>query len=358
VLGPLNFAVRMAIDPDRGAGGRIHLVWIRATSSPSLGGFGPPPNPIVSAYSDDGGRTFTEPLQVSDPARERVVAPALAIGPEGAVHVAYYDLGRDAVDYQGLEGPVWPEPWSLVLSSSLDGGRTFTPGVVVDDAILPAERVMLIFTMAPPALVAGRDGLVCAAWTDARNGDPDALSRCSDDQARSWRDVRRLNDDPLGNGASQYLPRLALSADNRLDAVFFDRREDPRNVLNHVYLTYSTDGGRGFAPNLRISSEPSDPRIGQQYVHPAAQGLYEIGARLGLLSQPAQAVAAWPDTRHWTRGTTGQDLVAATIALPKTGGRPVTAVLVAAGLLLTAAAVTVIVIRRRRRRRTRGPVAA
>lgn len=315
VLGPLKFAVRMAIDPTVGESGRIHLVWIEATSDPSLGGFGPPPNPILAAHSDDGGRSFSEPLQVSGPDRQRVVAPALALGPDHTVHVAYYDLGRDAVDYQGLEGPVWGEPWTLVVANSDDGGRRFGSSRAVDDEIVPPERVMLIFTMPPPALVAG-DEQVCAAWTDARHGDADALARCSHDAGGTWEDVRRLNDDPVGNGTSQYLPRLGLSPSRRLDAVFFDRRDDPRNVGNHVYLTYSTDGGRSFVPNRRVSREPSDTRIGQEYVHPAAEGQYEIGARLGLSSERSHAITAWPDTRHWTRGTTGQDLFSATVALP------------------------------------------
>lgn len=321
VLGPLTFGVRMAIDPHRGTAGRVHLVWITTTSGPSLGGFGPPPNPIMSAYSDDGGQTFSKPVQVSDPGRERVVAPAVAVGPDSAVHVAYYDLGRDALDYQGLEGPVWGEPWLLLMSSSLDGGQNFTRHGVVDADILPSERVMLIFTMAPAALVAGQDGLLCTAWTDARHGDADVLGRCSYDRAQSWEDLRRLNDNTLGDGTSQYLPRLALSPGGRLDAVFFDRRQDPHNVLNHVSLTFSTDGGRHFAANHRISGEPSDSRIGQQYVHAAAKGQHEIGARLALLSQPSYALAAWPDSRHWGRGTTGQDLFAVTVALPQADGR-------------------------------------
>lgn len=336
VLGPLNFAVRMAIDRELGEAGRMHLVWIKATSDPSLGGFGPPPNPVLTAYSDDGGETFSDPVQVSDPGRERVVAPALALGPDHAVHVAYYDLGRDAIDYQGLEGPVWEEPWSLVLASSFDGGRRFGQGRPVDDEILAAERVMLIFTMPPPALVAGRGGLVCAGWTDARHGDADALARCSPDEGRRWEELRRLNDDPVGNGVTQYLPRLSLSPQGRLDALFFDRREDPRNVRNHSYLTYSTDGGRGFARNHRISRDASDTAIGQQYVHAAAQGQFEMGARLGLLSFESRAVAAWPDTRHSTRGTTGQDLFSATVALPgpRTAGpaRIAGAALLVAGL--------------------------
>jgi hypothetical protein len=349
VLGPLNFGVRMAIDIERGDPGRMHLVWIKATSDPSLGGFGPPPNPIVTAHSDDGGKTFSDPVQVSDAGRERVVAPALALGPDHAVHVAYYDLGRDAIDYQGLEGPVWEEPWSLVLASSVDGAGRFRKGRVVDDAILATERVMLVFTMPPPALVAGPSGLLCAAWPDARHGDADALARCSHDRGASWGPVRRLNDDRLGNGQRQYLPRLSLSAGGRLDAVFLDRRDDPRNVRNHVYLTHSTDGGRSFAPNRRISGDPSHSEIGQQYVHASASGQYEIGARLGLLSERSRAVAAWPDNRHWMLRTTGQDLFSATVALPDLGGPSLTARLAGLAFLVSGLGVLAGVAVRRRR---------
>lgn len=350
VIGPLNFAVRMAIDRSPGSRGRIHLVWIKATSDPPLGGFGPPPNPILAAHSDDGGRTFSEPVQVSDRSRERVVAPALAVGPGGEVHVAYYDLGRDAVDYQGLEGPVWDEAWTIVVSTSFDGGRRFGPGRVVDQEIRPVERVTLIFTMPAPALVAGSHGLLCLAWGDARHGDADVLARCSDDEGDTWRDARRVNDDRMGNGVRQYLPALSLSPQGRLDALFLDRRDDRSNAYNHVYLTYSTNGGRSFAPNHRVSQEPADIRIGAQYANASARGQYEIGSRLGLLSERSRAVAAWPDTRHSLPGTTGHDLFSAAIALPEARRPPLGPRLAAAGLGLAGLVVIASATLRRRRR--------
>lgn len=355
VLGPLNFAVRMAIDRTIGDRGRLHLVWLKATSDPGLGSFGPPPNPILSAYSDDGGKTFSKPVQVSDPARQLVVAPALALGPDHSVHVAYYDLGDDARDYHGLEGPVWEEPWSLVLSSSFNGGRSFGKGKVVDGEILPSERVMLIFTMPPASLVAGSDGKVCAAWTDARNGDADALLRCSNDGG-TWRAIRRLNDDPVGNGTRQYLPRISLSPDGRLDAVFFDRRDDRSNLGNSVYFTSLSDGGRPLRPNLRISGRVFDTRIGAQYANVSANGLYEIGARLGLLSERSRAVAAWPDARYFDGGQTGHDLLAATVVLPDAAKPDDTGRLAGSGLIAAGAALfgAVALARRRRRRRRRG----
>ena len=136
VLGPENYMVRMAIDRHHGPP-RAASTWCGCRPAPTRPSAAcpPAPNPIVAAHSDDGGRTFTEPVQVSDPARPRAVAPAVAVGPDHAVHVAYYDLRDDAVDYQGLEGRrrgratgrwSWPPPPT--------GRRASAPGVVVDDA--------------------------------------------------------------------------------------------------------------------------------------------------------------------------------------------------------------------------------
>lgn len=339
VLGPLSFAVRMAIDPDLGQAGRMHLVWIAVTADPPLGGFPAPPNPIMSAYSDDGGESFTAPVQVSDAQRDRVVAPALALGPDHSVHVGYYDLGRDAVDYQGLEGPVWQQPWSVLLASSTDGGERFGEAVVVEDAVVPYERVLLIFTMTPPALAVHGEQ-VCAAWADGRSGDADVLARCSDDGGRRWNEATRINDDPLGNGLSQFTPQLDFSPQGRLDAVFHDRRGHPSNGLNYTYLTFSSDGGRSWAPNVQLSRHASSSLVGQRYANPSAMGRAEFGSRLGLLSGPDSALAAWGDTRNSRPDSTGQDVFTAIVALPASGPSwpvPVGVGLVGAGVLGLAA---------------------
>lgn len=350
VLGPLNFAVRMAIDPTVGGIGRMHLAWIKANSDPPTGGFGPPPNPIMSAYSDDGGKRFSPPVQVSDARRERVVAPALALGPDRSVHVAYYDLQKDAIDYQGLEGEVWEGNWSVVLASSHDGGASFGPGVEVEDSVVPPERVMLIFTMPPPALAVAGDRR-CLAWTDSRRGDPDVLLRCSPRKGAPWSPIVRLNDDPIGNGRSQYLPRLSVSPTGRLDAVFYDRRLDPLNVLNDVAFTSSDDGGRSFGPTIKLTSDVSNSRIGQQYVHAAAKDQFEFGSRLALLSKRNGALAAWTDTRNSRQAATGQDIFAAAVDLPSEREQwvvPAGAALTGGGALVVLAAVV-----QRRRKRSR-----
>lgn len=355
VLSGFNFGVRMVLDHDAGDQGRIHLVWLKATSDPPLGGFGPPPNPIMHSFSDDQGRSFSDPVQVSDVQRARVVAPALALGGDGSVHVAYYDLGADAVDYQGLEGTTWEGTWSVVVATSRDGGRRFGPGVVVDDDVVPHERVMLIFTMPPPALAADGDR-ICAAWTDALHGDADVLARCSLDSGARWLEPQRLNDDPRGNGKIQYLPRLVFGDGGRLHAIFFDRREDPRNLHNDVRYTYSDDrGGERFRPSVRLTEDPSYSRIGQQYGNVSARRQFEFGARLALLPRGAGALAAWPDTRNSRPGTTNQDLFTTDVRFPSSTYQPGWARMAGAILLLVATTWMVATMRRRRRMATATP---
>jgi hypothetical protein len=316
LLGPKNYQIRMALDREVGDRGRIHLVWLQAADS-LLGGLPDGlPNPLMSAYSDDGGATFSTPVQVSDPDRPRSIAPAIAVGRDSAVHIAYFDLRDDLRDYQGLEGPPWDGAWSVVVTSSYDRGRTFGTGVVVDDGVVPTGRVMLIYTMAPPTVAADGSGRVYVGWADSRHGDPDVLVARSRDGGRTFAAPRRANDDPVGSGRDQYLPRLSVAEETgRVDLVFLDRRDDAENLRNDAFFTYSTDGGAQFAPNVKLSTEPSDSRVGQRYLVRSAEGLYEIGGRLGLFSRPSAAIAAWPDTRNAAVGTTQQDVFTARVTI-------------------------------------------
>lgn len=346
ILGPDRYMVRMAIDRTLGERGRIHLAWLEAATDPPLGGFAPPPNPILSSFSDDGGRTFSSPVQVSDGHRQRAAAPSLVVGPDHTVHVLYYDLEEDARDYQGLEGPTWEGTWSLLLASSSDGGRHFGEGVVVDDNVVPPERVMLIFTMSPPSLAVDGEGRVYAAWHDARNGDWDVFLRRSRD-GRTWTPPLRVNDDAVGNDRHQYLPRLAIAPGGRIDAIFYDRRGNAENRGNDVYYSYSGDRGSSFSPNIRVTSLGSDSSIGPRYAVPSAQGLIEFGSRIGLVSRETSAFAAWTDTRYTARGAPAQDIFAARLAFPTRREVPGGMRIAGAAVALAAAALGAALARRR-----------
>ncbi|MCA1657210.1 MAG: hypothetical protein LC713_05815 [Actinobacteria bacterium] len=152
----------------------------------------------------------------------------------------------------------------------------------------------------------------------------------------------------MGNGADQLLTRVSVAPNGRVDAIFLDRRNDPANQLNDVYYTWSTDGGRHFAPNVKLTTKPSDSRVGQAYLVPSAKGLVELGSRLALVSLPNAALAAWPDSRNAMLGTTEQDVFATQVIFGGDDGFPWTVVLAIGGAVVVLAVAAVVVRRRTR----------
>lgn len=203
---------------------------------------------------------------------------------------------------------------------------------------------MLIFTI-PPSVVAGLR-IVCAAWSDARYGDPDAVARCSHDGGRHWAALQRINDDPRGNGVRQYLPRLSLAPEGALTRSS-STDAAPLNIFNDVYFAFFTGGGRHFSANRQIDRYRSSSQYGAQYAGPAADGQYEFGGRLGLVSTAHSVLAAWPDT-HNSQAAPAQDVFVTRVRLA--GGRRPTSTRWAAGSASMAGATLLTVAAGARRR--------
>ena len=304
VSGPLAFGVRVAVDRR----GQIHLTWVQAAAVGSRS-FTGSPNPVVAVRSADGGRTFGPAVTVSDRDRPRVGGASPVIDAGGRLLVLYQDFRDDRRDFENLEGPPWEGTFALVLTSSDDGGRTFRPGIVVEPAVVPSRR-FLVFAPVFPSLAAGADGPLYVSWADARNGDLDVFVRKSADGGSTWSTPVRVNDSPLGDGTSQYLPSVAVAPTGRVDVVFLDRRADPSDVRTEATAAFSFDMGGSF-DNIRLSSASFDSRIGP--VVDQALGV-DFGSRLAVLAGEHQTIAAWTDSRLGSSTTFRQDIVAAAVA--------------------------------------------
>jgi len=310
VRGPLAFQVRLAADPVRP--GRLYMTWLQAKDVGVLK-FTGPGNPIQITRSDDGGRSWQAPVRVSSQARGRALAPAPVVGRDGTVYVLYLDVGQDRLDYEGGHhgrgGPPYPGPTTLVLARSRDKGATWDESVA-GKGLVPIKR-FLVFLPEFPSVAVARDGRVYAAYHSANLGDSDVWLWSLAPGAARWRGPTRVNDTRRSDGTAQYLPKLAVAPDGRLDVLYYDRRADRRNLLNEVSLQSSFDDGRTFSRAVRLSSRPSDSRIG----FGAKEGLPDLGSRLALISTDRAALGLWTDTRAGVPATQKQDLAAAAVVV-------------------------------------------
>jgi hypothetical protein len=312
VLGPRAFQVRLAADPAKP--GRLYLTWLQAVGN-DLGElkFTNTGNPIESARSDNYGATWTNPVQVSNPARQRVIAPTPVVASNGTVYVAYLDIGQDKLDYEGEDnghgGPPYPGPYTLIVARSRDHGSTWAESVV-DARLVPISR-FVVFLPSFPSIATDPAGWVYVAYHDARYSPSDVDLWSLKPGASTWQGPVRVNDTKLHDGTSQYLPQLAVAADGRLDVLYYDRRHDPANVMNEVSLQSSFDHGRTFTRAVQLSSRSFSSKIG----YFAREGLPDLGSRLGLISGNRFALGVWTDTRAGTPATQKQDIAEAAVAV-------------------------------------------
>ncbi len=310
VQGKLAFQVRLAADPSEPK--RLYMTWLQAAEVGTLK-FTAPGNPIRVTRSDDDGATWTAPVRVSAPTRQRVVAPAPVVGRDGTLYVLYDDLGNDRLDYEGGHlgrgGPPFTGPSSLVLARSRDQGASWSEAVAAT-GLIPIKR-FLVFLPEYPSLAVADDGRIYAAFHSNSLGDPDVWLWSLAPGAASWKGPVRVNDTKRRDGTAQYLPKLAVAPDGRLDVLYYDRRADKENLRNTVSLQSSFDHGTTFTPAIRLSSRPSDSRIG----FGAKEGLPDLGSRLALISGNRAALGLWTDTRAGIAATQKQDLAEAAVAV-------------------------------------------
>ncbi|MGH9264176.1 MAG: sialidase family protein [Acidimicrobiales bacterium] len=346
IAGALTFQPRVTVDPD----GPVYVTWLQADEVGLLRFAGRPPR-IVTARSDDGGKTFGAPVPVSDVRRERVVSPSPVVDADGQLVILYMDLKNNRRDFENAEGPPAEAPFAMVVTRSTDGGRTFTPGIEIDTEVL-ATRRFLPFLPESPQLAASPDGKLYATWADGRNGDEDVYLRSSSDGGESWGDVVKVNENG-DDGTAQFLPKVAVGPGERVNVLFLDGRHDPdEKILLDAYLASSTDGGRSF-DNVRLTTTSFDDRIGPTFGDDYGT---DFGTKLALDTGDGKLYAAWVDTSAGSEATGRQDVNFVVVDVPGGGARALVLGAVVVALLLAAA--LAVTLSRRNQNRSSDPTGA
>lgn len=214
---------RMVVLPDQ----RVLMLWQEIIfSGGSHGG------DILFASSDDGGRTFTEPMNLSR-----------SIGGDGKGRIArdvWHNGSFDIVATNDAVYAVWTEyDGPLWLARSFDAGKTFTPPQRIAPNAAPTRA---------PALALSPDGTVYLAWTTGTDEGADIQLAISTDRGATFSEPRAIAPSASYSDA----PKLAVDRNGVLHLVYAESDGGPFGRF-HIRYTRSTDGARTFDPTRDIS---------------------------------------------------------------------------------------------------------
>ena len=220
----------------------------------------------------------------------------IAVGPTGQVLVTYQDnnttIGPESIrlnlDADGLLGGSLGS--TTVPTTTNVGG--FAPIPANPDRTIDAESGLAWDRTGGPRN--GRTYLVYTDRASTATPDTDIYVRFSNNNGATWSAPVRVNDDPLGNGKSQFMPRIALDQTTGNIAVsFYDCRNSAANNTVQLWATVSTDGGLTFLPNLQVSTGTSDGTV-------AALGSFDLGNYTGLTYHNGVFYPCWADNSNST----------------------------------------------------------
>ena len=267
---------RMAVDTSTSKyQGSVYVAWTDVSPDFDAGG-----SFILFSFSRDGGLTwFPQALSALDTSAV-VRDPTVSIGPAGEIWVSYFDGHFGA---------------GITVMKSVDGGVTFTapaPAALV----LPLTGTLTggdgVAAMTSPATAVDKNGTFHLAYAATSPGQgldrSDIFYVRSTNGGGTFSAPVRLNDD--ATATSQWSPAITAAADGTVAVKWLDRRNDPVNdSLTDVYMTTSTDGGKTWGTNIRVTDH--------NWVFGPSQLGSDHGRYDGLAADSGNFHLSWSDER-------------------------------------------------------------
>lgn len=226
----------------------LHLVWaanliVDARVHPTSG------LPFWTT-SEDGGRTWSTPMGLSNHTFADTADPIYAVGVQA---------------FETLDGnlhAIWWESQSNALYqvTSTDGGQTFSPPREIAPAVArpPGAPIDSDNLTRPWVVVDESDGpwrgSVYLLYDDLSGGDRDLYLLVSRDGAATWSDPQRLATVPEGDGRDDTMARLHIDEDGAVLILYPRWKHLERWSPYEMRLAHSVDGGQTFS-DVKLSSD-------------------------------------------------------------------------------------------------------
>ena len=286
------------VDTGTGPGhhfGRVYVAWAQFN--------GQGRSPILLAYSDNDGASWTGPIPVSDAGHQFDQDAAPRVGPDGSVYVSY------------ISGPNEKSTKSntAMIAKSTDGGNTFGSSFVAAPIGAPA-------TSLPNALYRGstdvtstvdqRTGDVVVVYNDDSSGALNVWATHTTQPGNLSTFTPAIRVEP--SGQTQFFPWLQSAPDGRIDLAYYDRSCDPNDVLVCVTLSSSTDSGATWTSTPVTTTGFDGDTFGAclELVDPPNCTNFFLGDYIAVDSNDAKAQLMWT-------GNGSHTLDAFTTAIPR-----------------------------------------
>jgi len=256
-------------------------------------------------------RAIVQPDEtISVPLNEGIInqGSACAIGRGGEIYVVW-ERGYLSPFYGQATVGVYPQ---IVFSGSTDGGKTFSPRILVSDissgALFPPagynrpnhnDFPRIAVAMAGPykdrIYVTYQDSRIANGGTQSTTGgfghpDLDIYLRYSDDGGNSWSAATLVAGG--GDGNIQFWPVVSSDANGRVNITWNESVESGGTSLVDVYYASSDDGGVSFSSPIKITEVTTD------WGATATNIIPNFGDYIFHVSKSNRVMTTWADGRN------------------------------------------------------------
>lgn len=269
---------------------RVYVLWQEIVfSGGSHGG------ETFFARSDDGGRTFSKPLNLSrSMAGDGKGRLTKDVWHNGSLDLVQAPSGDLYAAWTAYEGTLW-------FSRSDDGGASFSePMPVFADASLPAGG---------PTLAAGEAGVVYLAWGVGHDPEADIYFTSSQDGGRSFEPPRVLFD----TAGHAWAPKLAVGAEGTVYLVYGES-EQGRSSPSAILYTHALGPEVAFVEPRVLATGSAAGFAGADFPDFAADAHGRLMIAWGLFDAGGQR----PKALGYTLSTDGGETFRAPKVMPHT----------------------------------------